>query len=371
MKILIVSHYFYPFIGGVEEVAFQQAKTLVKMGYKVNVVTSNIGAPRKGHEIEDLNGIMVYRVPANNFLYDHLDIPQPIFHPLKLYKILKKIVKEADIVHIHDRFYMSSIFATVIAKTFNKPIVLTIHKGSDYDSAFYKFLFEINEKIAFYTVKNASKLVLVSEEVGNYIKKRFKREYEVIPNAVDTNFFQPGDIERKNRFIVLFVGRFIHKKGIDTVIDIAKKFGDIQFVCVGDGPRMPKIKKIIKEKSLQNILLKGNILDKNKLRECYKNADVFIFPSEKGEGLPLVILEALASGLPVIVKNTGNHAKIIENGKSGFIVEDVNEMSEKIKFLKENRDVLREMSLYSREYSEKYSWSSNIKKLISVYDSIR
>lgn len=375
MKVLIVSHCFHPFVGGLEEVAFQQAKNLVERGHEVQVVTSNIGNDEKLKRVEEVDGIKIYRVSASDFLYKNFDIPQPIFNVLELYKILREFVKKADIVHIHDRFYMSSIFATKIAKDFDKPIVLTIHVGKiGYDNIIRKFLFEINERIASYVAKNASKIISIGEEISEYIYKKFKKRSELISNAVDTNFFKPKRSDyHQDKFIVLFVGRFTYKKGVDIILDIAKKLNkeNIYFICIGNGPKMPEIKETIKREAIQNITLTGIISDKNELKEYYRNASVLIFPSRKGEASsPLIILEALASGLPVIVKNTGGHAKVIEDGKTGYIVEDVNEIVEKIKFLKENRDVLEKMSSNARKYSEKFSWSKNVQKLISVYESI-
>lgn len=124
MRILIVSHFFHPFIGGLEEVALQQAKNLVEMGHEVKVVTSRVGDEE---ELEMIHGIEVHRVPASDFLYRNLDIPQPLFNIFELNRLLKRLVPESDVVHIHDRFYLSSFLATRVAKKFDKPIVLTIH----------------------------------------------------------------------------------------------------------------------------------------------------------------------------------------------------------------------------------------------------
>lgn len=372
MKILIVSHCFHPFVGGLEEVAFQQAKNLVKNGHEVHVITSNIGNNEKLKKVEGLHGIKVYRVSATDFLYKNFDVPQPIFNPLELYKSLKEHIKGADVVHVHDRFYMSSIFATKISKSFNKPIILTIHVGKiDYDTRMRRVLFEINEKIASYVVGNASRIISIGDEISEYICKKFKKGSTVIQNAVDTNFFS---LKRSNYgFIALFVGRFTYKKGIDIIVDVAKKLNKekINFICIGDGPKLPEIEKKIREENIQNITLTGTLSDKKELRQYYRNASVLIFPSRKGEASsPLVILEALASGLPVIVRNTGGHATIIEDGKTGFIVENVDEIADKIKFLEKNEDILEKMSLNARKYSKEFSWSKNVQKLISVYNSV-
>lgn len=373
MKVLIVSHFFHPFIGGLEEVAFQQAKNLVKMGYEVKVITSKVDNEKK---LDKVHGITIYRVSASDFLYKNFDIPQPIFNILELNKILKRLVQEADIVHIHDRFYLSSFFATRVAKKFDKPIVLTIHVGFvSYENPIYRLLFQINEIFSSYVVKNASKILSVGGEVKDYIYKKFKRSSLLISNAVDTSLYNP-DVENKpssnsKDFRVLFVGRFTYKKGVDIIVDVARRLDEeVQFICCGDGPKMAEIKKTLQRENIKNVTLTGMISNKDDLKEYYISSDVLIFPSRKGEGgSPLVILEALASGLPVIVSNTA-HAEIINDGITGFVVENVEEIIDKILILKDNKDLLNTMSLNARRESEKYSWAKNVEKLISVYKSV-
>ncbi|MCG2829228.1 glycosyltransferase family 4 protein [Methanothermobacter sp. K4] len=375
MKIVIIAHHFYPFIGGLEEVAFQQAKGLVKRGHDVTVITSNIGNQTKLKKIENYGGITVYRVSASDFLYRNFDIPQPLFNLFELKKILKKFIQEADVVHVHDRYYVSSLFATKIAKKLGKPVVLTVHVGFiEYEKSLYRMLFSINEMLSYYVVKNVDVILSVGEEIKNYISKRFARNSIVVSNAVEIEKFIQNHNNKKSdkKFKVLFVGRFTYKKGIDIVIDVAKNLRDEAiFICLGDGPKMDEIKETLKRDKIENVILTGIISNKKRLREYYGSADVLIFPSRKGEASsPLVMLEALASGLPVIVKDSGGHADLICDGLNGYVVDNTSEMVEKIRFLKENRDILNEMSQNARKHAEKFSWSENVEKLISIYSSV-
>src|SRR5260221_12620701 len=101
MKILIVTHYFKPHIGGIEIVAYNQAKELGRKSHKVTIVTSQIGdEPIK----EITNGVVIKRVRAWNFLENRFRIPYPIPSPI-LISIFLKEIKKADIIHIHDVFY--------------------------------------------------------------------------------------------------------------------------------------------------------------------------------------------------------------------------------------------------------------------------
>lgn len=371
MRILIVSHFFHPFIGGLEEVALQQAKNLVEMGHEVKVVTSRVGDEE---ELEMIHGIEVHRVPASDFLYRNLDIPQPLFNIFELNRLLKRLVPESDVVHIHDRFYLSSFLATRVAKKFDKPIVLTIHVGLvSYENPLYRLLFQINEIFSSYVVKNASKIISVGDEIKEYISNKFKRPSLSISNAVEIDFYNSNinneTLLKSDDFKVLFVGRFTYKKGVDIILEVAERFdGDVEFICVGDGPKMSEIKEIMKKKNIENMKLTGMISERDKLRDYYISSDVLIFTSRRGEASsPLVILEALASGLPVLVMNTGGHARIIDNGVTGFVVEDLEDFIDKIRILRDNRNILKEMSMNARIEAERYTWSRNVEKLISVY----
>lgn len=388
MKILILTHYFNPHLGGIEEVALQQAKLLAKKNHEVKIVSSNIGNDSsKLTKEEKIQGIDIYRVSASDFLYKNFDIPQPIFNPLELNSVLNKLVIQSDIIHIHDRYYMTSIFGSMIGKKYGKPTVLTIHVGEvKYSKRIYKLLFKFNEKISDFVVQKADKVLVLGKEIEKYVKARYKTRPIIVFNGVDTEFFSPykHDGENKNRkelgisentFIVLFVGRFTYKKGADYLLKIARKlkssdnYNKIELLLIGDGPEREKIEYSIKSEKLDNIKILGKISDKKLLANFYKISDILIFPSRKGEGSPLVILESMSSGIPVIVKNTGYHAQIIKNGKTGYVVENIDEMVDKILFLNQDRITLEKFSNNCRTYIKKYSWSKNVEELISIYSS--
>ena len=120
MNIVIVVHYLFPHITGTDVGAYEQAKRYVRLGHSVTMVSSNLhhSVPE---EVKD--GIMIRRVWAANFL-ERVGIPYPLFSPA-LFTVLRRIIKQADIVHVHGMLYMSSIIAIRLAKFYKKPVVLT------------------------------------------------------------------------------------------------------------------------------------------------------------------------------------------------------------------------------------------------------
>ncbi len=121
-RVVIVSHYYPPHHGGIETVANNQAKQLAANGYDVSVVTSSVAKDEVNGKID---GVQVLRVKAWNGLEKH-GIPFPVFAPTLL-TTLNRQIKQAEIVHIHDAFYMSSLCATIIARLRKKPLLLTQH----------------------------------------------------------------------------------------------------------------------------------------------------------------------------------------------------------------------------------------------------
>src|SRR5579864_997763 len=104
MKILIVTHYFEPHIGGIEIVAYNQAKELVKRGHEVTIVTSKL---HREKAVEQTEGIRIVRVPAWNLFEKNFDVPYPIFSPL-LISTIRREMKKSDIIHAHGILYLGS-----------------------------------------------------------------------------------------------------------------------------------------------------------------------------------------------------------------------------------------------------------------------
>ena len=141
----------------------------------------------------------------------------------------------------------------------------------------------------------------------------------------------------------------------------------------GTGPDTDMVKKYIRDNHLSNIKLLGFVSDEE-LPDYYALSDIFILPSKPGEGFPMVVLEAFASGLPVIGTNTGGQIEIIRDDQTGFIVEPnkPEQIAKKIEYLYENKKLLKEMSKNCRKLiiEKEFSWEKNVDKLLSVYQEV-
>lgn len=373
MKILIVTHYFLPHMGGIEIVAYNQAKELVKLGHNVTIVSSKIGDEP---EEEIIDGIKVRRIKVFNWFEKKWGVPYPVFSS-NLKKILKEEIKDAEIINIHGQVYSSSSVTMKLCKKLNKKFILTQHNTYiKYKNPVFRLIETIADKtVGRRIISSASEIIAVSNSTKDYVYSIYPTEnISLIYNGVDLKKFNSKRVEPKKEgsFTCFTVRRIVFKNGIDTFLEVAKSFKDnkdINFVLGGKGPDMGLVQDYIQENKLSNVNVLGFIADKD-LPNYYSSSDVFILPSKTGEGFPMVVIEAFASGVPVIGTNTGGQIEVIKDNQTGFIVdsERPDAIKEKIDILMKNKNLLNKLSLNCQEIASKeFSWDNNIKRLLEIY----
>jgi glycosyltransferase involved in cell wall biosynthesis len=234
----------------------------------------------------------------------------------------------------------------------------------------------------------ARKIIAVSHftkwELTNYYKIPTNK-IRVIHNGVDVNKFKPAADKRRVKtelgfnpddLAIVSVGRLYARKGLFTLIEsmpvVIKRFPTAKFIISGKGQSDEMHKLIAHAERLgvkNNIVFTGYYPDK-KLPLLYQAADVFAF-STFYEHHPFAVLEALATGLPVVTTTVGGIPETINSGKNGFLVEPFNprQFSEKILYLLEHPTFAAEMGAMARKaIVEKYDWRIVVKDAMKVYD---
>jgi len=299
MRILTVSAFFEKHGGGVEIVAGALARSLASRGHDCHVT----GADFDELPIDKLFSSVPF--PAYDPLERHTGLPMPI--PTKQgRRLLAREVAAADAVIIHDSLYISSILAARAASRLRKPWVLIQHIGTiAYSSPVLRSaLAAANWAVTRPMLSAASQSVFISDVVQQHFKDvRYTRVPKLMFNGVDKSLFrcpQAGDREAAEAELelqspsglrFLFVGRFVEKKGLTALRALAVRCPQYEFVLVGEGPIDPA------SWGLPNITLLGR-RSRPELAQLYRACDGLVLPSV-GEGYPLVVQEALASGLPV------------------------------------------------------------------------
>lgn len=288
---------------------------------------------------------------------------------------LRKL-KEMDIIHVQWPI-PNGLGAIFLKKIYGIPYINTVHGEEVYLSKRYHTIFALKWIInnSYKTITNSTATRDSCLEVGLDIEK-----FEVIPFGVDPEFFRHLDIPREdNYFNILSVGYLIERKGHEYLIkamkNVLKRHKNIRLKIVGSGPLEGKLKDIIKDLGLgKEVELIKNVSDKELLYQ-FNSSDLFVLPSivdSQGntEGLGVVLLEAMACGLPVIGSNVGGIPDIIEDGVTGLLVreKDVVGISKSISFLIENKSTCEKISEEGyKRIQDRFTWKYAIKKYIEVY----
>jgi glycogen(starch) synthase len=314
---------------------------------------------------------------------------------------LSSIRDTANVDITHPQLPLTPNFA--VPPNFGKELVCTVHstwkgeaeaiRGEPYMrlNANEKFLVSFNWFLRFFEesiLHRARKIIAVSHftkwELTNYYKIPADK-IRVIHNGVDTRKFQPAADKRKIKaalglnpddLAIVSVGRLYARKGLFTLIEsmpaITKRYPNAKFIISGKGQsdEMHKLNTHAERLGVKgNIVFIGYTPDKE-LPKLYQAADVFAF-STFYEHHPFAVLEALATGLPVVTTTVGGIPETIENGKNGFLVEPFNSkaFSEKILYLLEHPAFAAEMGAQARKtIVEGYDWRIVVKDAMKVYD---
>ena len=294
---------------------------------------------------------------------------------VSLYFHLLKLLPRYDIVHAH-----WLIPQGIIQSFFKKPYIVTGHGGDVL--SLNKGLFR---KLKVRCLKRAKKVTVVSEHLKNKVLELTPQiRPEVISMGIDFSKFGrqycvPNYFKQGNKQVVLFVGRLAEKKGVTYLIDAMQQI-DAMLVIVGDGPLKKELeqqgKHVDRIAGWNKIKFLGAKAHKD-LQSIYASADIFVCPSvtaEDGdqEGFGLVMLEAMASGLPVIASNSGGITQLIEHEVNGLLCEEKNaeELALQMKRMLSDKELYNKISTNMNTVIKEYDYEKISKKHIEIIENV-
>jgi len=361
MKVLIVSKYFYPVVGGVESNAFYVARELVKKGVEVTVLAS--GEKRSKEEIE---GIKVIRLPTWLMVG-----PAPI-SPGVFTEVLRQ---EFDIANLHDPNPSQNFFAYLALRIKRKPFVVTYHSDIvpySLSIKLMKFLY-VHLFQRYFLFKKAKTIMPTSPQYVEIsdILHHFRHKCSIVPNGVDLAVFKPKNIRHAGKRI-LFVGRLIYYKGIQYLIRampaILKKVPDAKLIIVGEGPLKGEWKALAKKLGVDDKIEWLGRLSNEEMLEEYQKCDVFVLPSiYKTEAFGIVLLEAMACGKPCVGTNVSGTEFVLEDAGIAVDPEDEEQLSTAIVKVLTNKKLAMEMSRKGLAKVKEFDWKKVGEKVLSVY----
>jgi glycosyltransferase involved in cell wall biosynthesis len=285
------------------------------------------------------------------------------------------IYRKADVVHLHTSsytgFYEKGIIA-VILRILTKKVLLQIH-GGDFDRFYEYSNFRWFIRL---TLSIVNKVLVLSDGWKDKISEFAQHaDINVYNNSIDMGIFSNIYLQRRNRetFRILFAGGILKAKGVFDILEIAQSFKGkkVSFDLLGDGTEYNKVKTMIDEFGLKDmVFLHGWKTGDEKLR-YFKNASIFILPSYI-EGQPVAILEAMAAGLPVVSTTVGSIPEIVSD-KRGILCKpgDIQAYKTAIDTLIKNDSLRESMRVDAVQYvSTHHDINSQVQRLLQIYCSI-
>ena len=295
MRILHISKYYYPYIGGVENICKYLVEGMPQ--YKKAVVCFNEGSK---DVVEDVNGIKVYRVGT------WINIARQALS-LSYFTILKRAIKEfrPDIIHFH---WANPFPAAVLLTMMPKKAKLVIHWHMDIIKQ--KKIYPLIKPIETALLKRADLIVVTSPQYRDASQplQSFKNKVKILPNAIDEDnlILRNGDLEKinalkekyANKPIIFFVGRHIQYKGLPHLLKAEQNVkSDCVFIIAGNGPLTQELKASCHS---SRVYFVGRLSDEE-LKIHHYAASVFAFPSiTKNEAFGVALAEAMYCGTPAV-----------------------------------------------------------------------
>jgi len=384
MKILFTTESYYPNIDGGAVAQHNLAQELKKRGHNVGII-----APGHSYRniIEKDNGTTIYRTKAVKLPF-YMN-SRYYFSPFPFFEV-RRIIKEfnPDIINLCSP-YPVSICAMLWAKKYNIPIIGSIHILPQnmltpfFNLRIYDILKEYTWRYLVYFF-NLLDLVTIPTKAGlnMYIKRGLKTDITPISNGLKTEVFNPSNNGEylKKRFnlpdkkIVLFTGRINEEKNLDVLIKaiphVVKKI-DSHFLIVGSGGEYKKLlMNLAKKLKIEKHTTFTDFLDWKDYPNIYSIADVFAIPSES-ELQSIVTMEAVASGLPVVVVNNGALPELASMN-NGFVFEPKNseEMADCIAKILIDEKLRKTMGINSLKLIKKHTMESVVKQFEKAYEKV-
>ena len=366
MKISIVTETFLPSTDGVVTRLRASIDYLLDQGHEIQVIAPDLGV--RSYRNIRFDGVQ----PRTFFLYKHRKFGMPT-------RTIKTYLEEfdPDLVHVVNPAFMG-YSGIKYGKKLGVPLIASYHTHVPKYADYYNMSW--SEPLLwwhFRRMHNKADINLcTSQAILEELNEQNFYNMHLWKRGVDTERFNPelrdSDMRRRlsndhpDKTLLLFVGRLAFEKEIDSLVPLLEQKPDAHLAIVGDGPYRSELEKNFGH--LENVTFTG-FLHGEELARAYASADAFMFPSTT-ETLGLVILEAMASGLPVIAAESGPTNEQVEDGSTGLLYRSGSNgnLTEVINRLQES-GLLEKMSKEAYEHSRDYGWRGPAQQLLDFYES--
>lgn len=369
MKVLFLNYEYPPLGGGAANATAELLKEFAVMpDMEVHLVTSALSNTLETLSVGER--VVVHRLPIgkNPANLHHQSLGDILRYSLKAWWYSRQLVRSsAAPFEVTLAFFgvPCGFLAMLLKYEFRLPYVVSL-RGSDVPgySRKYIWLYPLLKQIIRFVWKRSAAIVPNSQGLLQLAKQTDPQQaFTIIENGVDTKHFVPDLIKRPADTFIVTPGasRVTERKGLHYLVEaiarLAPKYPELRLKVMGDGNARPSLESLVKERGLEEKVQFLGRIPREATKDYYQEASLFVLPS-LNEGMSNAMLEALASGLPIISTPTGGAEELVVEGKNGVIIPEksVEAIADAIELFLTNRDLVTEYGAESRRRAELQGW---------------
>ena len=371
MRICIASPYSWSFPGGVMAHIDSLADHLESRGHEVRIIAPNdpldlrtrILHPKLGRH----DSLPARVIPAGRSipLPSNGSLANIAFSPA-VFRYARRALREfqPDVVHVHEPLVPLASWAAIdAAKKSNVPLVGTFHANYHEGCSYYRLFKTVLDPY----LRPLSAKIAVSPTAAATAAEHFPGDYRLVPNGLDVDRFRSSGAVRKPNQI-LFVGRPELRKGLPVLLaalpGILRRVPDARLVLVGSRKEDVKLPKSL----LSSVEIRGPV-DEEGLVECMRSSSILCAPSTGGESFGIVLVEAMAAGLPIVASNIPGYEAVVSSGLNGLLVPpgDPAALADTLTSLLLDPITRERLAFAGQASAEEYDWSRIAVELESIY----
>ena len=375
MRLLLINSEYPPIGGGAGNATAHIARCFASMGHETLVITSRF--EDLPHE-ERSGNLTVYRIPSLRRKQDRSGaLEQLIFLFTASFWISSLVSRRRPNATLAFFGAPSGMIAYQLKKVFNIPYVVSL-RGGDVPG-FRPYDFRTYHKILapfLRMVWSNSSSVVANSQGLRALARAFDSRFEIpiIPNGVDLDMYTSPERSWQPP-LILSVGRLVYQKGFDLGMRALARLKhlDWQWNVAGDGPEMDALKSLAREQGISDRVVFLGWQSRQELIQCYRQSNLFLFPS-RHEGMPNAVLEAMASGLPVIASRIAGNEELVLHQTTGLLVESesIDVLTAALKELIENPARGQQLGAASRQRVEQsFGWENTARQYEALLEKVK